>query len=281
MEKTPGIDVSRWQGEIDWVKVAAAGYRFAVIRATIGNHYTDSRFYVNWGRAKDAGLLVSAYHVVKPEHTAESQIARFVEVMGDRRPDLPLVLDIELSGDLSPEEVTDSIRACLHLTAQFEDRNPIIYTARWFWSKQVLPSPEWATYDLWVANYGVSSPTLFDSWKTWRFWQYSEKGKVPGVGSQYTDLNWFAGSYKDLLVYAGKEEPQPQPQPPVGLRARVSVPKLNVRSGPGLAYPDIGDLHAGDVVTILSLDGSEVWVEFEPGKWAALCLRGDRYMELE
>jgi hypothetical protein len=263
------------------MKVAAAGYRFAVIRATVGNQYTDPRFYVNWGRAKDAGLLLSAYHVVKPEHTAESQISRLLETLGEWKSDFPLVLDVEIDDGLSDEAVTASIRACLQQLEQLDGRRPIIYTARWFWGNKVLPSPDWATYDLWVANYGVSAPTLFDSWESWTFWQYSEKGVVPGVSSRYTDLNWFAGSYDDLLVYAGKEPgPSPSPQPEVGLRARIAVSKLNVRSGPGLNYPDIGDLYQGDRITVLSVDGDDVWVEFEPGKWVALCIQGERYLEL-
>ncbi|MDY0018914.1 MAG: GH25 family lysozyme [Anaerolineae bacterium] len=284
MEKTAGIDVSRWQGEIDWTKVAAAGYRFAVIRATVGDQYTDPRFYVNWGRAKDAGLLLSAYHVLKPGTTPESQLAYFMGVVGERKADFPLVLDIEVADGLSSQKVTDSVRTSLQRLTELEGRKPIVYSARWFWSANVRPSAEWAAYDLWVANYGVSEPTLFDSWKTWRFWQYSEKGKVPGVQSTSTDLNWFAGSYDDLLAYSGQAlqpEPEPQPQPQVGLRAKVTISKLNVRSGPGMNYPDIGDLHAGDVVTVLSLGGKDVWVEFEPGKWAALCYQGERYMKIE
>ena len=55
MSNVSGIDVSRWQGEIDWGRVAAAGYHFAVIRATVGNYYTDPRFYENWHDAHDAG----------------------------------------------------------------------------------------------------------------------------------------------------------------------------------------------------------------------------------
>lgn len=66
MSRRPGIDVSTYQGEINWKRVVAAGYRFASIRATLGNDRTDSRFYANWKGARDAGLLVSAYHVVKP-----------------------------------------------------------------------------------------------------------------------------------------------------------------------------------------------------------------------
>ena len=278
MSTTSGIDVSRWQGDIKWEMVAAAGYRFAVIRATVGETYTDPRFHMNWAGARNAGLLVSVYHVVKPEHPADSQVARLLDALGDRRADLPLVLDIELHGGLGPADITACINDCLRKVEQTSGRKPIIYTAKWFWNSHVLPSPEWSAYDLWVAHYGVSAPALPTGWSEWRFWQYSDKGSVPGVSAGSTDLNWYAGTYEDLLKYAGTVL---QPRPGVGLRARVSVPTLNLRNGPDVNYTDIGDLHAGDVVSIIALDGQDVWVEIEQGKWAAFASHGERYMELE
>ncbi len=279
MSTTQGIDVSRWQGEIQWERVAGAGYRFAVIRATVGDNYTDPRFHANWIGAGNAGLLVSAYHVVKPEHPAESQIARLFETLNDRKANLPLVLDIELSGGLSPAEITTCIKDCLQRVEQMGGRKPIIYTAKWFWNAHVLPSSEWSEYDLWVANYGVSAPALPAGWSAWKFWQYSDKGSVPGISAASTDLNWFAGTYEALLTYA-TTEPQPQPKPKAGLRARVSAATLNIRSGPGVNYGDIGDLRADDVVNIIALDGTDVWAEIQPGKWAAFASHGKRYMEL-
>lgn len=285
MSTTPGIDVSRWQGKINWEAVAAAGYRFAVIRATIGNYYTDPRFYENWSNARDAGLLISAYHVVAPERPADAQIERFFDALGERKSDLPLVLDVELSRGVSQAGITACVKDCLQMVEQRDGRKPIIYTAKWFWNDRVLESPEWAAYDLWVANYGVSAPTLPAGWNEYKFWQYSDKGRVPGIAAA-TDLNWFAGSYADLLAYANAEpepepEPEDEPQPAAGLRARVTASRLNVRSGPGVNYGDIGDLRKGDLINVGSLDGKDVWIEFEPGKWAALLFRGTRYMELE
>lgn len=272
---TPGIDVSRWQGTIDWPQVAAAGYRFAVIRATVGDSYTDPLFAANWEGAKQAGLLVSAYHVVKPGVAVDRQLTYFMEVLGGRRPDLPLVLDVETAGG-SPAAVTSHVQECLRQLTQLAGRKPIIYTARWFWDKNVLPGSEWAQYDLWVASY-TEQPLLPAGWNTWRFWQYSEKGRVPGINAA-VDLDGFAGSYEALQAYANPAPPQETPA--AGLRARVVVPSLNVRSGPSAGYADIGDLHAGDVVNIQNLGGKDVWVEIEPGKWVALALSGKRFLEL-
>ncbi len=286
MARTPGIDVSRWQGEIDWRVVAAGGYRFAIIRSTVGDYYTDPRFYENWRGAQDAGLLVSAYHVVKPKTSAEAQITRLFDVLEGRQPDLPLVLDVELADEQPAPVVTGAVKACAQLIEQREGRKPIMYTGGWFWNPNILHSPEWAQYDLWIAHYGVDQPTLPQDWAEWRFWQHSEKGSVAGVTSRNTDLDWFNGSYEDLLAYAakesgGEEEKEEKEAVERALRLRVTSPMLRVRSGPGVQYDHLEDLHAGDVIDILALDGAEVWVSFAPGKWAALTFQGERYMTFE
>lgn len=290
MARTPGIDVSRWQGEIDWRVVAAGGYRFVIIRATVGDYYTDPRFYENWRGAHDAGLLVSAYHVVKPKQTAEAQIDRLFDVLEGRRPDLPLVLDVELADDKPAPVVTGCVKQCAQLVAAREGRKPLIYTGSWFWNPNILHAPDWAEYDLWIAHYGVDEPTLPQDWTAWRFWQHSEKGSVAGVSSRNTDLNWFNGSHDDLLAYAAKEpDGEAAADDAAGaaedakpaLRLRVTTPSLRVRSGPGVQYDYLEDLQSGDVIEILALDGSEVWVSFAPGKWAALTFRGERYMSFE
>jgi hypothetical protein len=100
---------------------------------------------------------------------------------------------------------------------------------------------------------------------------------VPGVGSRATDLNWYAGTLEELFAYAGEGVTLP-PRPATGWRMRVTIPKLNIRSGPGLDYEDLGDLHDGDVLDVLTLSGEDVWIEFEPGKWAAFSLDDEIYM---
>jgi lysozyme len=279
MSRTPGIDVSRWQGEIDWERVATAGYRFAVIRATVGNYNTDYRFYVNWDEAREAGLLISAYHVVAPERPVDSQMVRFFDTLDGRVSDLPLVLDVELSRGVSPEDIAASVQACADLIEEEDGRKPVIYTARWFWDRNVLDGPRWAAYDLWVAHYGVESPSLPCGWDEWTFWQYSDHGQVPGIDVA-TDLDWFDGSYDDLLAYAGGEL-QHDEMPLADLQARVTVESLTLRSGPGMNYGDVGTLEEGERVNVVSLSGEDVWIQVEPGKWAPFRSRDKRYMELE
>lgn len=267
MERVSGIDVSRWQGVIQWEQVAAAGHRFAVVRATIGDTYTDPRFFANWDGARDAGLLVSAYHVITPKVSAEAQMTAFFNVLDDRISDLPLVVDVERDDGVEPAKITQCVRDCLREIEVREARRPIIYTARWYWNRFIQSSKEWQAYDLWVASY-TSEPLLPRDWSSWRFWQYSQSGRVPGSGSRSTDLNWFAGTEDDLLTYAGTT-PVARATAAPGWRMQVVIPKLNVRSGPGTSYKDVGDLHDGDVVEVRRLVGKDVWVQIEPGKWVA------------
>lgn len=280
MKRVPGIDVSRWQGKIDWASIVAEGFRFAYMRATIGKSYIDPRFYENWDNARDAGLLISAYHVVTPGIEPEAQIAHLFDTLEGREADLPLSLDIERQDNVDPETLSHCIGTCLIELERRDSRKPIIYTARWFWDRYVLPRKEWCAYDLWVASY-TTSPILPRDWKTWRFWQFSDSGEVPGIRSRTVDLNWFAGNYEALVTYGKRDKHEIDSSTPEQQWQLHVLDKVNIRSGPGTSFDDLGNLYAGDVIQALALTGSEIWVEFEPGKWAAFCHKGETYMELK
>ena len=106
--QVPGIDVSKYQGEIRWRAVAAANVRFAVIRATLGNDYRDPRYAENLARATAHGLAVGAYHFAEPSWAPRDAIREadhFLAVARVARDDLLPVLDIESSGGLSPRQL--------------------------------------------------------------------------------------------------------------------------------------------------------------------------------
>lgn len=277
MAYTPGIDVSRYQGEIDWEKVAAAGYKFAVLRATIGDYYTDPRFYSNWSGAKAAGLLVSAYHVVVATNYAQKQIARFSSVLDGRKTDFPPVLDIELDKGVSKAANTACIQDCIREMQSFDGRRPVIYTAYYYWKDHVLASSDWGQYDLWVATYS-EKPMLPPGWSDWKFWQYSSGGRVPGISGS-TDMNYFNGTGQELIAYAGQSA-QPVEDVSTKLQAQVTVTQLNVRSGPSTSFKKITTLQFGDRVNVIDIGGSDVWIEHQPGKWSACFYAGQQYMEL-
>lgn len=279
MSQTPGIDVSRWQGLIDWSQVAGAGYEFAAVRATVGDFLQDPFFEENYNNAVSAGLLITAYHVHVPNRPAQAQIDLLFQTLDGRRADLPLVMDVERVDGKTRAEITRSLKTCLRLVAEEDQRRPIIYTANWFWTTNLQRSNEWKKNDLWIANYGVNAPAIPPDWETWKLWQHTDRGSVPGVSSARTDLNWFNGSKTELLDYAGIDlDLRLPPVPPA--QAIVEVVRLTFRNGPGMNFADLGDLIRDQILGISLVDGDDVWIEFEPGKWATLAFRGSRFMQI-
>jgi GH25 family lysozyme M1 (1,4-beta-N-acetylmuramidase) len=277
LKNTPGVDVKRYEGDIDWKKVAAAGNRFVVMRATVGDYYTDPRFYSYWSGAKDAGLLVGVFHVVMSNIYGSKQMDRLYSVLGDRKPDFPIVLDVEVDTNVSIAANTACIQDCIRESAKYDPRKPIIYTAFYYWRDHVQRSTDWAKYDLWVASYDPK-PFLPPDWTNWKFWQYTPNGKVDGITGS-ADQDWFQGSYPDLVNYAG-QVPTPTPEPVSGLRARVIVTVLNIRSGPALSYKNLGTLSINTVLSAINLGGQDLWVESDTGKWSACNYGGKQYMQL-
>ncbi len=286
---TPGIDVSHHQDRIDWKQVAAAGYRFAVIRASYGSTVKDRRFETHWDGARAAGLKVSSYHFLLPEQGAQAQMDFWFSILGSRKPDFPLCLDVEKNSTGLPKEtMTNVVRDCLkRIETHDAGRKAILYTRASFWNSQLIPAADWSQHDVWVAYYvnnpAATNPTVPAGWNQWRFWQYSESGQIPGIAGN-VDVNWFNGTADDLARYSGASTtPQPPAQPPstgTPTGAHVIADGLNVRSGAGTQYPVVGHRNKNDAVTITGLGGSDIWVSFGSGKWAAFTYTGQSFMEV-
>lgn len=140
-------------------------------------------------------------------------------------------------------------------------------------------SVEWADF---IANYlpAVEKLKLPPGVKDWHFWQFTgDKFLLPGVYDAYgkpsaLDVIYFNGTCEELVQFCGgtiEIDPSEGPAGPApGLRMRVNVPRLNIRSGPGTWYPDIGDLLVDEIVEVLNVAGDEAWVEIAPGQWACV-----------
>jgi len=194
-----GLDVSMWQGEIDWQAVAAAGYRFVIIKASEGLNYVDPCFAANWDGAKQAGLLVSAYHVFWPTLSGEKQAKHFLDTLGERKADFPLAVDVERRGASNSGA---AVEAFLLIVKEADGRNPLVYTAQGVWNAAVGWAPGWHCYPLWVADYDAASPAMPAGWDDWAIWQYSNKGSVPGIEG-HVDLDMFQGSEVQLIYVNG------------------------------------------------------------------------------
>ena len=206
-----GIDISYYQGNVDWAKVKADGQTFAFVRVSDGIDYPDSKFAQNWPATKQAGLVRGLYQFFRPGKDVTAQVNLLVsklDAAGGLQPgDLPPVLDLESDGGLPAATVVARAKAWI---AQIEDKlgvKPIVYTAA-FMSNVI--GNHFADYTLWVANYQTTCPTMPSGWTDWAFWQDSEKGKVDGVNGA-VDTNFFNGGLLKLKALTVKAPTVPAP----------------------------------------------------------------------
>jgi GH25 family lysozyme M1 (1,4-beta-N-acetylmuramidase) len=204
-----GIDVSHWQGTIDWPKVAAAGKKFVIMKATEGTGFVDWMYATNHAGAKAAGIRTTAYHFASPDATPNEAIAEanhFVDVaqLGDG--DLIPALDLEVAGGLGTTALRNWVAAWLGQVTARLGVKPMIYVSPAFWVKY-LGDTRWFADNgyriLWIAHWGVSSPTVpAQNWGGygWTFWQYSNCGSVPGI-SGCVDLDRYNGTDLEAVTY--------------------------------------------------------------------------------
>jgi lysozyme len=152
-DQPAGVDVSHWQGDMNWAKCAAAGIKFAFIRSTIGASGLDNRFAENWSGAEAAGLLRGAYHLFRPDRDAIAQAEHFVATAA-KLGELPPAVDLEhVPGAAIQPSYPEEVRLFLELLLAGTGRKPIIYTSPSFWQNP-LGAPAWGSeYDLWQAQW--------------------------------------------------------------------------------------------------------------------------------
>jgi lysozyme len=197
--RTYGIDVSYYQGTINWPAVKAAGKQFAIIRVSDGTGFRDPKFAANWRGAKAAGLAVGAYQFFRPTQNATAQADLMVDELqrvGFGAGDIPPVVDVEVTGGASDATVAARVNTWLQRVRARTGRLPLLYTSPGFWSGLGNPRPSPLPY-LWVAHWGASCPTLPPNWGRLRFWQYSSTGRVAGISGD-VDLDLYNGSLAEL-----------------------------------------------------------------------------------
>lgn len=204
-ERLFGIDVSRYQGTIDWQKVKAAGVKYAFIKATEGQTFVDPMFARNWRELKAKGIPRGAYHFFRPSTNLQGQIDNFCKVVGSLEPgDLPPVLDVEVPSLWTHLTVKQRLALVNGWMKGVEEKlgvKPIIYLSSSFAGDVLGGDASLRPYILWVAHYtSRPSPRVPAPWADWNFWQYSESGTVDGIKDQAVDLNHFNGSAAALDV---------------------------------------------------------------------------------
>lgn len=199
---TRGIDVSYYQETIEWKRVRRAGVLFAFIRVSDGTTVPDSQFAANWDGAHKAGVLRGAYQYFRPDQNATAQADLMIAALRKDRGELPPVIDVETDGGKSPAAIERAVRTWV---ARVRDRlgvDPIVYTGPDFWTTKVA-SADLTTQALWLAHYTTNCPTVPLQWREWTFWQFTDRGTVPGIEGP-VDLDLFAGTFDDLEAWAAR-----------------------------------------------------------------------------
>ena len=249
----PGVDVSYYQGTINWASVKASGQKFAITRVSDGVNYPDSKFTTNWKAIKQQNLIRGLYQFFRPGQDPVAQanlvISRVNAAGGFDPDDLPVVMDIEATDGQSAATIQARMRVWLDRIERATGKRPIIYTAA-FMSGSV--GSGFSSYPLWVANYGATCPTMPAGWSQWKFWQYTSTGSVAGISGS-VDRNQWNGSLTALVSYVTPVKPPVKPdagtpKPDAGApKPDAGAPKPDAGThDAGTAKPDAGAVDAGE-----------------------------------
>lgn len=186
-----GIDVSEWQGNIDFGEVARAGIEVVYIRASEGRGYVDPYFRENYEKAKANGLRTGFYHFLTATNEAEAkeEAKFFVSNIKGLEPDCRLAMDFEVFDGLDVSTINEISRVFLETVEKLSGKECVIYSdaynARTVFSKELAEN-----YPIWVADYFVEEPESNGKWKFWVGFQYSDRGRVNGIDGN-VDRDYF------------------------------------------------------------------------------------------
>ena len=199
-----GVDVSEFQGNIDWPTAHGAGIGFAIARVSDGTFHIDPTFRQNWDGMRANGVVRGVYQFFRPTEDPVAQADLLVNYVGGfGQGDLPPVCDVEVTDGAGGGQILGNLQAWIDRIKARTGLTPIVYTSPGFWNG-LGGTVNGAT--LWVANWFVSSPWIPAGWSGWTFWQYNDNGSVPGIPA-LVDQDVFNGSLNDLYAYANGGPP--------------------------------------------------------------------------
>jgi len=270
--RTFGVDVSHWEGAIDW-SVASQWIPFVYYKCTDGTNYIDVTFLANKTGCQQAGLPHAPYHYFQPTLDPISQADHFIKTAGDGYH--RYIVDVEGKVPCNPRLLQQFLKRVEELTSI----KPAIYTSAGFWNEFVNPKPTWAhNYDLIVAHYTIQPrPILPIGWDKYVIWQYTDHYYFPGC-KEKADGDWFNGELDWCREWFGNYQ---EIDPPVfnHTRVRSLVDNLHIRHLPSKLSKEVGHLAKGEIVDVLDLSGKDVWIKHNRG-WSCVEKDSYRYMEV-
>ena len=264
------IDVSTWNGNIDWNKVYKSGVRYAMIRSSFGvenPNQVDNKFVRNITNAQKAGVKCGIYHYsyAKSATEAKKEADFCLKTIKNYKIDLPVAFDIEDSSQTGLGR-----RVCTDMVIAFCDKiksagyRPMLYCNPNWLQNYLYKDELLKKYDIWLANWGVSSPS-YDC----AIWQYSESGSVPGISGS-VDMNWIYKDYTSTKPATTKPVTKPSNVKKTDYSVKVTAQDgLNVRKGAGTNYNIITALKCGTVATVSKVSGNWGYVG-KYGGWICL-----------
>ena len=201
--KVYGIDVSQYQGKIDWPAVKDENFAvplgFVFVRATMGED-RDSEFETNWRASKAQGFLRGAYHYYRPDENSLEQADNFIKQVKLSNGDLPPVLDIEkIPNRQSMDSLRSGLKRWLDRVEKHYGMKPIIYSGESFYADFL--KKEFKVYKLWIANYNFFEDEIR---RDWLIWQFTDKASLNGIEGP-VDLNIYNGNIAALKGMAKKQ----------------------------------------------------------------------------
>ena len=195
--KSVGIDVSEYQGKINWSYVDTLEKKYPLhyvfIRATVGKDRKDYQFKRNWLGAKENEMIRGAYHYYRPNENSLEQAELFIKTVSLQKGDLPPVLDIEkLPKNQSIANLKLGLKRWLQAVESHYGVKPIIYTGERYYDDFL--KEEFSDYLFWIANYNLYREEIAEDWL---FWQFTEKASIPGIKGN-VDVNIYNGDLQQL-----------------------------------------------------------------------------------
>lgn len=189
-----GVDLSHYQGSVDWEALSKEDIQFAYIKATEGSSHVDEQFAANWQQAGKTSLEVGAYHFFSFDSPGETQAMNFITSVGIRDGMLPPAIDVEYYADKKsnppdPKAVREQLQAMIYQIESYYQTIPVIYATEEIWERYL--KGHFDDYPIWIRNV-FTKPKIQE---TWTFWQYTNRARLKGYSGEeeYIDLNVFYG----------------------------------------------------------------------------------------
>ncbi len=246
-----GIDVSNWQGNIDFSKVKNAGYEIAYIKATEGEHTLDKNFNTNYANAKASGINIGFYHFLHGNESGKTQAEWMYSNIKDKEFQCKIAIDVEVTDGANADTLSQIVCDFAETIKSLTGKEVVLYTYTSFLGANLNSSID--KYPLWIAEYGVSQPRIS---RNYVGWQYADNGQVDGCPNGNTDLDYFT---EEIYTTSSKEN--------VKVTAQLQTQPTNSSYHVGEEVTVVGNTYStGQAIPSWVKEGSYPIIQVDSGK---------------